>query len=147
MTRRVYLWRGYKSQAKPTDRYAIVDDDDFNRVMAVHQQWRLHSSGYAVCGKNSTTLLMHRLILEVTDSSIHIDHQDHDTLNNVRSNLIAGTQTDNNRNAKFVGVGFHKAAGRWRAWSRYECKHLGLFDTKEEALAAVAVSEAERLMI
>lgn len=145
MVKRIQLWTGYRSKAQPSDKFVLVDDDDYDWLLGFHEQWRLHKMGYAVCGKDGKTVLMHRLILGVEDSSVHIDHSDHNKLNNQKYNLIGGTQTDNNRNTIFVGVGWHKAAGKWRAWSRYECKHLGLFDNKEDAHFAVAESERARL--
>lgn len=144
MVKLIPLWTGYRSKAQPSDKFVLVDDDDYDWLLDFHEQWRLHRMGYAVCGKDGKTILMHRLVMGIEDGSIHVDHADHDKLNNQRSNLRAGTQAENNRNSHFVGVGWHKAAGKWRAWSRYECRHLGLFDTELAALNAVAESERER---
>lgn len=143
--KKIFLWSGYRSKALQTDKFVMVDDEDYGWLIEFHSKWRLHRHGYAVCGSGGKTVLMHRLILGLDDSRVHVDHYDHNKLNNQRSNLIPGTQADNNRNAPFVGVGWHKAANKWRAWSRYECKHLGLFDRREDALAAVADSERVRL--
>lgn len=153
MTRFVPLYRRRGATRwgvdEPTGFFAAVDDDDFERV-SKFGIWRLHNHGYAVAkqviDEKRTTVLMHRLVLDVRDSSIHVDHRDHDTLNNRRSNLRAGTQRDNNRNtpdrprrdssSRFKGVG--RFRGGWRAQGFADGKTvwLGKFSTEDEARAA-----------
>jgi hypothetical protein len=75
-----------------------------------------------------------------------IDHIDGDGLNNCRSNLRAATVAQNQQNrgkpknnsSGFKGVGWHKKTSKWRAYIRVQRvqRHLGFFNTKEEAAEA-----------
>jgi hypothetical protein len=142
---------------EPTGAVAQVDAEDYDRVVAVGL-WRHHSAGYATCkirrAGRRVTVLMHRLILNVDDSTVHVDHRDHDPLNNCRSNLRSGTQADNNRNtpnrprsdssSQYKGVG--RWRGRWRAqgWEDGRTVWLGAHPTELTAKAAYDRWEASR---
>jgi hypothetical protein len=86
---------------------------------------------------------MHRAILE---GAPQVDHIDGDGLNNQRSNLRPATQAQNMANSRkystntsgFKGVGWHKAAKKWRAdiTFDYKTRYLGLFPTAEDAARA-----------
>ena len=89
---------------------AIIDDDDFDLVK--RYSWHAHLSPnnknnyYArtnilIDGKSST-VLMHRLILNITDSKVMIDHEDNDGLNNSKSNLRIATNSQNQGNRKLL---------------------------------------------
>lgn len=123
----------------PLGIFAEVDEEDMSRILTFHPRWRLHSEGYAYCNKRAegktVPIMMHRFILGTTDTNIHTDHLDHNRLNNRKSNLIACSQAENNRNLPFTGVG--KFRNKWRAWTPSPTKHIGVFDTKEEAERAV----------
>ncbi len=68
-----------------------------------------------------------------------IDHKDHNSLNDKIDNLREATQSQNSANSKlainnksgFKGVSYFKITNKWRAVIR--TKHLGYFDTPEEA--------------
>lgn len=115
---------------------ALVDDSDEELVLSVSTHWLRHSDGYAYTNVNSKAVLMHRLILGLTDSKIHTDHWDHNRLNNQRSNIRPVTQAENNANLPFTGVGRFRS--KWRAWTPSPTQHLGVFETRQEAEAAVA---------
>jgi hypothetical protein len=68
----------------------------------------------------------------------HADHVNRNRLDNRRSNLRVVSLAQNNGNRRYVGVSWHKGAGRWRAYSRTPTRHLGYFNTRREALAVVA---------
>ena len=95
---------------------------------------------------------MHRMILGVTDSSLHVDHRDHNGLNNTRSNIRVGTPRQNSYNqrpkrggsSQFKGVSLNKARSRWVAFIRIDGRNtqLGYFQDEEDA--ARAYDEAAR---
>lgn len=91
---------------------------------------------------------LHRVIVERALgrpllSSEEVDHQDRNTLNNRRGNLRASTRAQNahntlknsNNTSGFKGVCFYKASGKFKANITLNSrnKHLGYFDTPEEA--------------
>lgn len=73
-----------------------------------------------------------------------LDHIDHDRSNNKLKNLREVTSTENSKNrsrrsnntSEKVGVSFYKPNGRWCAKIQDSGiqKHLGYFETKEEAI-------------
>ena len=72
-----------------------------------------------------------------------VDHRDRDRLNNCIENLRLGTSQDQKRNTASVGVGWHNAAGKWRAYITIDRKdiHLGLFVILEDAVRARLLAE------
>ncbi len=97
------------------------------------------------------TIYMHRVIFGAS-SAPTIDHQDTDGLNNRRYNLREASAAQNARNRKThrnnssgaKGVIWNKARGKWQAYIRANgnAKHLGLFDSRDEAAAAYATASA-----
>jgi hypothetical protein len=124
------------------DQVCLVDEADYLLISQYH--WNI-VNGYVKSGRT----LMHRLILDVTDPNKHIDHIDHNRLNNQRSNLRICTRSENQHNrvkqkstSQFKGV--TKYAGRWFAQIRNNNQYiyLGLF--KNEITAAKAYDRASR---
>ncbi len=82
-----------------------------------------------------------------------IDHIDGNRKNNSKSNLRLLSRQDNLRNrgkcrrntSGVVGVYWHKAARKWRAFIKVGDKqvHLGLFEEKEKAVIARKKAEEE----
>jgi hypothetical protein len=93
---------------------------------------------------------VHQLVANVfltnPDSKNFVDHKDRDKANNHVSNLRFATKCENNRNKSLqrnntsgvVGCGWHGKAGKWYAQIRVnnKQKHLGLFDSVDDATAA-----------
>ena len=129
---------------------AIIDDADWDLVSGY--RW------YAMCviGRlwyartdirrpdcKRSALMIHRLILGITDRKVHVDHIDGDGLNNRRSNLRACSHSENLRNhganannkSGFKGVSWREDRGKWRARIKVNRKEhsLGYYDTAEEA--------------
>ena len=132
--------------------HAMVDDEDYD--MLINYSWyaqKLTNRFYAHSGvnngkgKSSGKLLMHRLIIGVTDKNIEIDHKDHNGVNNQKTNLRLASQADNARNcsAKKNGtsqyLGVHKYIPKtkwkektyiyppkWQAIIGFEYKRIGL---------------------
>ena len=132
---------------------AIVDDEDF-AALSKHK-WCLNNKGYAVRGSGRATghktIFMHR-VLCATPQGMATDHINGNKLDNRRENLRACTNAENlanrgvpkNNRTGFKGVSFKKALGKYcaRIKINYSEKHLGVFNTAEEAHAAYCAAAA-----
>ncbi len=133
--------------------FAKVDDDDYDYLI----QWKWYSKldrngGYyaarssPVKNGKQKTIRMHRFLLDVNDSKLQIDHIDHDTLNNCRSNIRTATHSQNQSNrfsknnstSKYLGVSWSSLCNKWRSVIRKNKKdmHIGLFSNEIEAALA-----------
>lgn len=86
---------------------ALVDEEDYEYL----NQWKWYAgyqrhfnSYYAYRAEKTDngkykTILMHRFILSIKNN-LQVDHKDHNTLNNVKSNLRAATHAQNMANRK-----------------------------------------------
>ncbi len=91
-------------------------------------------------------IMMHRLLLNLSDRSILTNHIDGDGLNNTRANLRTCTATENRHNSRnrsdntsgLKGVTRDCGTGKWKARIKRDgrTKNLGLFASREEAHAA-----------
>jgi hypothetical protein len=128
----IELTQGYK---------ALVDDADFDWLN--EYKWCADVRSHTVYAVRSGSVLMHRMIMN-HPVGMTVDHKDRNGLNDQRSNLRLATLTQQQGNkvghgvAGVKGVTFHH--GRWRATICTDGvqKHLGRFDTIEEAEAAYA---------
>ena len=132
---------------------ALVDDEDFERINAY--KWSAHwaagtKSFYAtrnspwVNGKRKS-IKMHRSVTSSPDG-VHVDHINHDTLDNRRGNLRVCTGGQNQANCRtradntsgFKGVCWHRGVRKWHAYLMVTSKrlHLGYFTTALEAAIA-----------
>lgn len=90
-------------------------------------------------------ILMHRVLMN-TPEGYDTDHADMNGLNNKRTNLRVASRSENMRNSRrrkasatgLKGVGIHSQSGKFRArlMVDYKDRHLGLYDTAEEAYEA-----------
>ncbi len=131
----------------------LVDDEDYEQLNQF--KWSLSKCGltfYAVRRvkkiKNIPLIKMHRDIMKSTDINELCDHIDHNGLNNQKCNLRKCNKKENNRNrtsrgySKYLGVSLHIQKYNneiyWRARIKFDkkAKHLGLFNTQEEAALA-----------
>jgi hypothetical protein len=126
---------------------ALVDDADYERASAY--KWsatKTRSNVYGVrkvrtSAGRTTSQLLHRFILGVTDGGIDVDHRDHNGLNCQRYNLrkcVRGENDGNRRKTRgaseFKGVSWDSRRGLWRACIRIEkTVHLGYFSDEIEA--------------
>jgi len=128
---------------------ALVDDEDYERVSA--RNWCVTYIGrriwYASASlTRNTHIMMHRVILNCQPGQ-HIDHINHDGLDNRRCNLRLCTHSQNQANnrkqlrptsSRFKGVGWRTREKCWGAKIKYQGRRLwlGLFSSEEEAARA-----------
>ena len=132
---------------------ALIDDEDYELVSQYkwHAHWNLHGkSYYAKTDIRKTdgtfgSLLMHRLIMNAQKGE-QVDHINHDTLDNRKSELRFCSYAQNqynqgrrsNNTSGCKGVSLHKPSGKWLARIRWDGEriHIGIFPTLEEAYDA-----------
>lgn len=131
--KKIYLQGKYKHK------YAIVDDCDYDWLNKY--KWYYHD-GYAKRRRvnDGLPLLMHRMILKLNNTDSVIDHINHNTLDNYRSNLRECSILENTRNSKSrPGASKYKGVvpggDRWIANTKNngESIYLGTYNTEEEA--------------
>lgn len=131
----------------------LIDTADLPAVVAYGRSW---CAKWSEPGKRfyvATTLsnpyrtfYLHRFLMGDPPGLV-IDHIDHDAMNNRRSNLRAVTDAVNKANRRLgllyasrggTGVTFTRRR-RWQAQATVNgrTRYLGVYSTKEEALAAV----------
>lgn len=128
---------------------ALVDDEDYDRVTQAGS-WHVHEGGggrTSLYARSNAAEYMHRLLTGWPST----DHINSNGLDNRRANLRPVVGNQNHHNVKlrrdnwsgFKGVG--QRAGRWRAQIRVEGtpRHLGYFDTAEEAARAYDTAARE----
>lgn len=121
--------------------FAIVDDDMFERVSEICWTWH---NGYAsIHHKGRRHLFLHHLVIGSPPNSLQVDHINRNRLDDRRENLRFVTREGNMRNrgalknnkSSYKGVWLED---KWRACIRIDghTKHLGSFETAEEAASA-----------
>lgn len=143
----VPLTRGY---------VALVDDDDYERVMQF--RWQAKPCARTVYATRtiwlsrdkSTSVTMHRFILGISDAATGVDHRNHDGLDNTRTNLRIASKYDNARNqrkraestAPYKGIIWERRKKLWRARIVVNSKRVGLGRFKDPIDAARAYDSA-----
>ena len=130
--------------------------DDIDLFLVDSKEWHgITDKGLSYIRSCDESIGLHRLIMGLPDC--HVDHKDHNGLNNRRSNLRLANNQQNQANSRlskknttgYRGVryaprkgylGINKSKGR-KAWQaqikiNYKSKYLGSFSTKEEAALA-----------
>jgi hypothetical protein len=120
----------------------IIDKDSYDKVKEFH--WMLHKTGYVVSQKN---IKLSRLIMDCPEN-LEVDHKNHNTLDNRKTNLRIVTSSQNSQNTRmhknnFLGYKgvvtiYRKRVNKYRAIIRLnnKAKNLGLYSTPIEAAHA-----------
>lgn len=128
---------------------AIIDEADYALINGDSWHATPRRDGKGWYAKSARGIRMHRLLMGVNDSRI-VDHVDGNGLNNRRSNLRVGTQSQNCVNRLTTpGTsprGVRKKKDLYQAYIKYQGRQrsLGYFKTQEEAHATY-LTEATRL--
>ena len=120
-------------------RFALVDDGD---SFIAQWRWRVDDEGYAQTSLGGARVFMHSMLIMVPGGCV-VDHRNRDRTDNRRENLRFASARENaaNRTRRrtatepFVGVR-QTANGRWQARVGEGGRHLGIFDTAEDAARA-----------
>lgn len=134
--------------------FAIVDDDDFERLSQFRWQAHPHrtTNSYYACRtakKNENngrlSIRMHREIMKAKRGE-QVDHINRNTLDNRKENLRFCTGGQNCANkgivstntSGFKGVAWKKSTKKWMAYAKIhgKRKHIGYYDTALEAAVA-----------
>lgn len=137
--------------------FSILYDDEDHELVKNHK-WSANYHGYAQTAWRKpdgtrTIMLMHRLIMGETNPEIEIDHKNHNGLDNRRQNLRRCSKAQNGMNrktirgtSKYLGVGVYPKKYKGVLTGSIlivagiainkKRKHLGCFDTEEDAARA-----------
>lgn len=133
---------------KNKNKYFNIDKNDL--PILLNRSPHLHCSGNnqyirLYLKEKKRQYYLHRLIMNLFDKKLDIDHIDGNGLNNRKSNLRICCRTLNNMNRKKVsGIYFCKLTNKWRTDIFFKNKRyfLGRFDTKQEARNAYLTKKA-----
>jgi len=124
----------------------LMDDEDFERLSK--HSWtaiQINCNWYAISKRNYKNYYMHREVMNAKKGE-YVDHRDHSTLDNRKTNLRLCSPAENARNAKkrlhvssiCKGVFWCKALKKWRSiiMCNYKNIHLGYFENEDDAARA-----------
>lgn len=130
----------------------IIDKEDFDLINSFSERWVVHrevKTKACYCkirqsrpGRKEQTMRMSRVILGVSNPELVVDHINHNTLDNTRTNLRSVTRRQNSHNqikphvnnkSGFIGVSRHQNAFIAQVNEGKRKIYLGSFSTPEEA--------------
>ncbi len=129
---------------------ALVDAEDYDRInkwnwCAIWKSNTFYACAHGHCNDTRNSLAMARLVMNVSDRKIYVDHRNHQTLDNRKENLRLCTNAQNvqhhrlgKRNKSgYAGVLWLESKKRWevRITVNYKTTHLGYYENKEEAIS------------
>jgi hypothetical protein len=141
---------------------AMIDTDDFEKVKALHVTWyaghRANRESYVQGhmppsnGKRKS-ISLHGFLTDCPDGMV-VDHYNHDTLDNRRSNLRVITSGQNGQNRKLLrtnlsgyrGVSWDPKKEKWRAYIRNGDDHMFCGYYKDPYIADRVVSLVRSLI-
>jgi len=129
----------------------LVDDEDV--AFVTQHKWYVAKRNYLFryIGHSSNFKYLHHELLGATRHS-HVDHINHNTLDNQRANLRICSISQNamNRNkrpntsSRFKGVSFYKRYKKWKARVKIDETEIWLGYFNDEINAAKAYNEAAK---
>jgi len=125
----------------------IFDEVDYEFI--IKHTWNIDNKGYAVTTIEDKKLSLHRMIMDVYDKKVKVDHIDRKRNNNRRYNLRVctlrknlwnkGKKEDREYTSKYIGVCWNIKKEKWIANIRIlngKQKHLGEFIKEKDAAKA-----------
>lgn len=149
-------WKKYNTYDLESQEYGIgytsnLNQDGFNEFWFDKEDynlikdycWNFDDKGMLCTKPKGKTIYFHRLIMNIAEHNIQVDHILHKRFDNRKSQLRISNNKLNNRNKGLVkrntsgitGVYYNSKSGSWYAQIKvnYKIIHLGSFKTKEEA--------------
>lgn len=133
---------------------ALIDIEDIEKVKFI--KWSrsdLQRSTYYAISNNKQWSKMHRLIMNVTDRDIVVDHINHNGLDNRKCNLkictnsqnICNCKTPKNNKSGCKGVYWAKDKNKWtvQVSVNNKTKYIGRFTNYEDAVQARLEAEKQ----
>ena len=126
----------------------LFDLEDYKKIKNYSWQCKCTKKGYCfvMSQVRKTRVVMSRLIMGCDDSSLQVDHINHNTLDNRKRNLRIVTVSQNNMNKDIrsdntsghSGVSFNKKSGKYVSYIKINQKriHLGSFIDINDAIKA-----------
>lgn len=116
-----------------TNNEFYFDLEDFDKIKGYC--WYENDSGYIVSQRGRKTIRMHRLIMNVIDKEIQIDHIFHNTHDNRKQYLRPASNTENSWNKKTTGVYYSTEKNKYVANLTYYGKKITkYFDDFDDAI-------------
>ena len=140
---------------RPTSHFATTRaHSTWNKRFANKEAGGLSGFGYLYVTVFGQPLLKHRVIWAYVYDQWplgQIDHINGNRVDNSLSNLRDVSHAENGFNVKMpshntsgvVGVSFHGKSQKWRSYikNNQKCHHLGVFENKDDAIAARKLAE------
>lgn len=131
---------------------ALVDDDLYEELNLF--KWCVHKGVNTFYAKRDQKgIMMHRVVVGLTDLDLFVDHINGNGLDNQKSNLRICSQSKNsmnqspqlNRSSIYKGVCYHKLAKKWQSYIKIngKLKYNGLFVNESDAAIAYNNMAAE----
>ena len=108
--------------------------------------WHKDAHGYISCKNNGKRILLHRLLMNINEPKIMIDHINHIIIDNRKSNMRIVNKSQNamnhnilrNNTSGVTGISQRKDNKKWRARITVNNNniYLGQFDSFEDAIKA-----------
>lgn len=142
---------GYTNNADPKGRnYFYFDKEQYDIIK--YYGWHFESrTGYVVC-KRESTIRLHRLVMDINNENLYVDHINHNRYDNRKTNLRIVTKSQNNMNKTPVpnksgctGVYWDNDRNRWSSYIKIgnKNKRIGRYLDIEDAIEARKKAENE----
>lgn len=122
----------------------LFDKEDFDLIK--NFCWSVNVYGYICCTRrHNTSVLLHRLVVNADNDKL-VDHKNHNTFDNRKSNLRIVDKSQNMMNRRIAknntsgvtGITWRKDTNKWRVRIQANNKsiNIGSYDTIEDAIEA-----------